>query len=588
MKNILRVLKLSKPLYGWMLLSGLLISLTSLFALAAPFFSKLAVDEIATQISTGNGDINRLLFFIVGGFAVAMLVSLFTALSNRIGDHLSGKFRKFMTETFYDKVLRLPQTYFNSQISGKIVNQLNRGITSLQEFINTSTNFILPSLLQVIMVVIVLAIYSPVLAVLIFLMFPLYIYISYYSTKVWGKREEAKYAIEDVTRGRFSEVVTNMQLVKSYTNEKREYGFISNNLQEINNIYAIQSRNYHIFDFIRSFALNVIISIMLFITFYNAFQGSISLGDLVLIVELINLARIPLWGMSFILTQLQQAESGSKEFFEVLNLESVEDYTVEEEVEKIKNPEIKFENVAFAYEENTNVIEDISFEIKQNEVVALVGPSGAGKSTLINLIMKFYEPKSGTITLNGEDYKNLTQKHIRQNISLVFQDNELFSSTIKENVCYGGEENEERVVDALKKANAWDFVSKMTDGINTNIGERGVKLSGGQKQRIQIARAIYKNAPILILDEATSNLDAKSEYEVQEALDLLMKDKLVIIIAHRFSTIQNATKVIVLDNHKIENIGTPQELAKRPGIYSELLKYQVEGNKKLLKKFEIY
>lgn len=588
MKNIIRVIKLSRPLYGWIVLSGILISITSVFTIVAAVFSKLAIDEISLQVNSDSGDVNRLIIFVIGGFIVAMSISLSSALSNRIGDHLAGKFRKFLTEIFFDKVLRLPQSYFNSQISGKIINQLNRGIFTLQDFLNTATNFIIPSLLQVVLVVIVLSLYNPILGILIFLMFPLYIYISYRSTQVWGKREEAKNQIEDITRGRISEVVTNIQLVKGYTNEATEYNFISNNLNEINKIYAVQSRNYHLFDFIRSFALNVIISLMLLIVFYNTFQGQMSLGDLVLVVELIALARVPLWGMSFILTQVQQAESGSKEFFEVINLESKEDYLADESVDKISNPEIAFKNVTFSYEENQTVIDDISFNIKQNEIVALVGPSGAGKSTIISLILKFYENTNGDIELNGKSYKNLSHKFIRNNISLVFQENELFSSTVKENVAYGSEIAEDKVIDALKKANAWAFVSKLKDGINTDIGERGTKLSGGQKQRLQIARAIYKDAPILILDEATSNLDAKSEFEVQEALETLMKGKLVIIIAHRFTTIQNATKIIVLDNHKIESIGTPLELARKPGIYSELLQYQVEGNKKLLKKFEIY
>ncbi len=202
--------------------------------------------------------------------------------------------------------------------------------------------------------------------------------------------------------------------------------------------------------------------------------------------------------------------------------------------------------------------------------------------------MKFYNPAEGTITLNGKDYSELSHKFVRNNIALVFQDNELFSSTIKENVAYGVNATDEEITNALKVANAYNFVMKLPEGINSQIGERGVRLSGGQKQRIQIARAVLKNAPILILDEATSSLDAKSESEVQEALEKLMKGKLVIIIAHRFSTIQNANKVIVLNNQGIEAIGSSQDLAKKPGVYSELLNYQIEGNKKLLKKFDIY
>jgi len=241
------------------------------------------------------------------------------------------------------------------------------------------------------------------------------------------------------------------------------------------------------------------------------------------------------------------------------------------------------------------VFDDISFKLTQNEKIALVGHSGAGKSTIINLILKFYESTKGNILISGKDYTSLPHSFIRENIALVFQENELFSASIKENVAYGSisqnlteEEKEKRVIECLKKANAYDFVMKFPKGIESEVGERGVRLSGGQKQRIQIARAIMKDAPILILDEATSSLDSKSEHEVQEALELLMKGRLTIIIAHRFSTIQNVDRIIVLEEGKIADMGTPNELATRKGLYSDLLKYQIEGDKKLLAKFELY
>jgi ABC-type multidrug transport system fused ATPase/permease subunit len=174
-------------------------------------------------------------------------------------------------------------------------------------------------------------------------------------------------------------------------------------------------------------------------------------------------------------------------------------------------------------------------------------------------------------------------------VSLVFQDNEVFSSTVLANVSYGSAHaTEKEIIQALKLAHAYDFVMKLPHGVNSEIGERGVKLSGGQKQRIQIARAILKNAPILILDEATSSLDAQSEREVQHALEVLMKDKLVIIIAHRFSTIQNADTILVVENGKIIDQGSPSQLAQRDGIYKDLLRYQIEGNKKLLAGYDIF
>jgi ATP-binding cassette subfamily B protein len=315
-----------------------------------------------------------------------------------------------------------------------------------------------------------------------------------------------------------------------------------------------------------------------------------SIGTMVLLLQLLNQARRPLFAMSFILTQVQNAESGSKEFFEIVEIPTKEifDKKTSAELVRLKEPTIEFKNVSFKYEQSEIVLKDISFELRKNEKVALVGHSGVGKSTLVNLILKFYDPTDGDIYISNKNYKELSSRYVRNNISLVFQENELFSSTIRENVSYGTESSEEDIMNALKLANAYDFVTKLPKGIESEVGERGVRLSGGQKQRIQIARAILKNAPILILDEATSSLDAKSEKEVQDGLENLMKNKLVIIIAHRFSTIQNVHKIIVLDKGTIVDTGTPQELSRRKGIYQDLLNYQVEGNKKLLETFELY
>lgn len=293
--------------------------------------------------------------------------------------------------------------------------------------------------------------------------------------------------------------------------------------------------------------------------------------------------------MSFILTNLQQAESGSKEYFEILDLKGTENYKLDSKVEKLKNPNIEFKKVSFSYEKGQQVLKNVSFKCLSGDKIALVGHSGTGKTTVVNLILKLYEPTAGNIYLNGKKYKDLTHHFVRNNISLVFQDAELFSSTVAKNVTYAKPNTgKNQIVEALKLANAWEFVNRLPKGINSEIGERGVKLSGGQKQRIQIARAILEDSPILILDEATSSLDAKNEKEVQEGLENLMRDKLVIIVAHRFSTIQNVEKIIVIDEGKVTDIGSPQTLSKKKGIYSELLRYQIEGNKKLLEKFEIY
>ncbi len=288
---------------------------------------------------------------------------------------------------------------------------------------------------------------------------------------------------------------------------------------------------------------------------------------------------------------IQQAEAGSKEYFAVMSLNPEEKLDMQPLPRRkiIPRPSLRFDRVSFKYShDGKTVLKDLNFTIPAGQTVALVGHSGAGKSTIINLILKFYQPLAGEIYLDDKPYSRLSHQRIRSHVALVFQDNELFSTTIRENVSYGMDRvGDAQIVSALKQANAWDFVKTLPGKLDAQIGERGVKLSGGQKQRVQIARAIMKNAPILILDEATSSLDSKSEAAIQGALENLMKDKLTIIIAHRFSTIQSADKILVIDEGKLVGYGTPQELAQKPGVYSELLRYQIAGNQKLLSKFEL-
>lgn len=589
MKNIARIIQISKPLHHLVAALAVLIVLASLLSLAVPLLSKFIVDEIMVKITSGEGDLSKLTILLAASLGLSLVSLVLTVVSERLGDHFQGKMRQFLTQKFYHKVLTLPQSYFDSEVSGKILNQLNRGIGSIYGFLNTSSNFIVPTFLQSILTVVVLAYYDVTIAVCTFILFPIYLTLSHYSTVQWGKEEVKKNALEDRTRGRIQEVIGNIRLVKSFLTERRELNFVEDNLTEINTIYARQSRAFHIFDFFRGLSLILILFIINLLAFYKTFMGSLSIGEMVLILQLVNQARMPLFAMSYILTQIQMAESGSKEFFEVMGLRSTEQFETSKESPLIENPTIRFEKVDFKYEQSETVLKDVSLTIGSKQSVALVGHSGAGKSTLINLILKFYTPTKGEVYIKNKAYSSLTAHEIRKNISLVFQENELFSSSIRENVAYGTPgSTEEDIVKALKLAHAYDFVQKLPKGLDSEVGERGVRLSGGQKQRIQIARAILKNAPILILDEATSSLDAQSEKEVQEALENLMHNKLVIIIAHRFSTIQNVDSIIVLNKGEIVDCGSPAELAQKEGIYKDLLTYQVEGNKKLLASYEIY
>lgn len=588
MKNIAKIIAVSRPLYKILAVIVFLIVISVCLELAAPLVSKLIVDQIVNQISSqNNGDLPLLIRLVLLMFGLNFLGISISAVSERLGDHFAGQQRKLLTEKFYHKVLSLPQSYFDSEVSGKIVNQLSRGIFTIQGFTNTATNFIIPSFLQSLVVIFVLTRYSLPVAGMVFALFPVYLALSYYSSLKWGQREISKNKLEDELRGRIQEVVANIKIVKGFLTERSEHHFVSRHLSKINEIYALQSSSYHLIDFIRNASLVVILLGINILVYYQTFLGLITIGEMVLIIQLVLQARIPLFAMSFILTQLQNAESGSKEFFEILEIPRRESYRLTPGSRKLTKPWLEFRQVSFHYQGSANVLSHVSFTIAPKEKIALVGPSGAGKTTITNLILKLYRPTRGDIFLSGKSYRRLNFSQVRKNIALVFQENELFSSTIRDNVAYGTKADDRQIISALKSANAFDFVSKLPDGLNSEVGERGVKLSGGQKQRIQIARAILKNAPILILDEATSSLDAKSEAEVQEALEKLMADKLVIIIAHRFSTLSHVDKVMVLDNGQIIQSGTPKELANTKGVYSDLLHYQIEGNRRLLEGFEL-
>jgi len=283
----------------------------------------------------------------------------------------------------------------------------------------------------------------------------------------------------------------------------------------------------------------------------------------------------PLRKLSKVNVALQTGAASAERVFSILDTPP----TIVDKADAVKidsfKEKIRFKNVSFRYESDDKVLKDISFEIKKGSIVALVGSSGAGKSTLADLIPRFYDVNNGGITIDGHDVRDLSLNSLRRLMGVVTQETILFNDTVRANIAYGQKDvNDEQVIPAAKAANALEFINDLSEGFDTVIGEKGVKLSGGQRQRLAIARAIMKNPPILILDEATSALDTESERLVQKALETLMANRTVLVIAHRLSTVKNADKIILLDKGEIKEVGTHNELMVKEGLYSNLYNIQ--------------
>lgn len=305
-----------------------------------------------------------------------------------------------------------------------------------------------------------------------------------------------------------------------------------------------------------------------------AFNNSMDASEIVAFFMYINMLYRPVNMLGRLSEDLQNSLAAADRVYELFDTKSEVTDKIDAKEIGIGNGEIEFKNVNFAYHKN-DVLNDISIKINSGETVALVGPTGVGKTTFINLIARFYDPVSGDIFVDGNNLKDIKQTSLRDNISMVLQDVFLFNGSVYENIAYGADNpTYNDVINAAKVANADEFITQMENGYDTYIGERGVRLSGGQKQRIAIARAVLRNRPILILDEATASVDTKTEKYIQQAIETISENKTTIIIAHRLSTVKNADRIIVLDEGRISEIGTHSELYEKGGIYKKLCDMQ--------------
>lgn len=573
MKSIWRIITFSKQLWPLYAVISAFTILLSLMSLLQPLLTGWAIDEI--QKGT-NASVRYVAYIALAIFVLEVLSTIFSNIGGYIGDQMAARLRKILSSRYYEHLLELPQQYFDTELSGKVINRLSRSITQITNFMQMMSNNFLQFIFSTIFSLIVVAIYSWQVALMLFSLYPIYIYMTFRTSNKWQKWQEKINHESDVATGRFAESVGQVKVVKSFAQEARELKFFNRHMQNIVGITKPQSKYWHTKDVQRRVILNVIFFGVFAFIFIEAARGVFTSGQAVALILYAMQIRIPIFTISFLVENTQRAISDSKDYFSVMEL-APHITDTKDAKPLVKGPgKISFENVTFSYDKK-QVIKGISFEALPDKKMALVGESGEGKTTLTNLLIRLYEPNSGRITIDDQDINSVTQQSLRQNIGVVFQDPALFSGTIFENISYANPSaTGAQVTAAAKAANAHEFIAKLENGYQTEIGERGLKLSGGQKQRIAIARALLKDAPILILDEATSSLDSKSEALVQEALERLMKNRTTIIIAHRLSTIAHVDTILTLKNGKIDESGSPAELARSGGIYAQLLSVSQE------------
>lgn len=609
MRPLLRILRFTKELTPYYI--GIVVAsvITAALSLAVPFVVGAATDVVVEAVAgrLTAEDASRSVIWLAVLFLGAELVgTVVSSVGGYWGDVMSARMRTLLSTRYFDKLLSLPQSYFDGELTGTITSRLNRSITELTNFVKSFSNSFFTLLLTTLAVLAISAWFWWPLAALLLVVFPVYMWLTALTSQHWQKVEGEKNAEVDTAGGRFNEVVGQIRVVKSFASERRELALFSERFGRTVDLTRKQSTHWHGMDAARRAFMNVVFALIYGIIFVRTVQGAFSVGEMVLLIQLMNMARQPITMMSFIIDTAQHAIAGSVDYFRVMDTDGGAEaeglaagVVVSETPRDLDGgpvtaegvPAVRFQDVTFGYDGGADVLDRITFDVERGERVAFVGESGGGKTTLVNLLLGLYPVREGRIEVFGQNVADVPLLRLRRAVGVVFQDPALFSGTIRENIAYANPDaTDEEIEAAARSANAHPFVTRFPDGYGSTIGERGLKLSGGQRQRIAVARAILKDAPILVLDEATSALDTKSERLVQQGLETLMSGRTSLIIAHRLSTIAAVDRIVTLRDGRVDEIGTPAELAVSGGIYAELLALQSEGtkaSKKRMQEFDI-
>jgi len=559
------------PYKGAFFLGTIFLFLSSLTLLSFPYVAGKLIDT-AQGTNWIFTDLNHIAFLLIGILAVQSVFSFFRVW---LFAQVSEKSMRDIRLAVYSRLIRFPIRFFDQRRTGELISRITADVGLLQDTFSTTLAELFRQVVTLVAGIIFLFINTPKLTFFMLGTFPVLVviamifgkYIRRLSKKTQDQLAEANVIVE--------ETLQSIATVKSFVGESYETNRYANGLKKAVAI-ALQAASFR--GAFISFVIFALFGGIVGVMWYGASlvaTGELSVGELVSFVLYTTFIGGSIAGLGDIYSQLQRAIGSSERVLELLEEELEPE---QGQIISTLTGEIEFNQVSFSYptRPEVEVLQEISFHIRPGEKIALVGHSGAGKSTITQLLLRLYEASQGTILVDGYPLNAWQLKSLRSKMGVVPQEVLLFGGSIRQNIAYAKPEaSEEEIISAAKKANAWQFISQFPEGLDTLVGERGIKLSGGQRQRVAIARAILKDPVLLILDEATSSLDAESEVLVQEALDLLMKGRTSLIIAHRLATIRKADRILVIHEGKIVEQGTHRELVKKSsGIYANLVKLQ--------------